>query len=97
MQTRRLAASFKVLNCSLPWSPGELWSCKVAWKQQLMQVLKVQIYRITAANVLTLWCLAEIGDFRKKTPKRTWLCTGIYPLLYGLRTWSKHQKMRQVF
>jgi len=32
MQTRRLAASFKVLNCSLPWSPGELWSCKVAWK-----------------------------------------------------------------
>jgi len=34
-----------------------------------MQVLKVQIYRITAANVLTLWCLAEIGDFRKKSTK----------------------------
>jgi len=35
--------------------------------------------------------------FEKKTPKRTWLCAGISPLLYGLRTRSKRQKTRQVF
>jgi len=35
--------------------------------------------------------------FSKKTPKRMWLCVGISPLLFGLRTWSKHQKTRQVF
>ena len=26
---------------------------------------------------LTLWRLAAFGDFRKKTPKCTWLCVGI--------------------
>jgi len=35
----------------------------------------------------TLWRPAAFGDFWRKTPKRTWLCTGISPLLYGLRTW----------
>jgi len=29
--------------------------------------------------------------FSKKIPKRTWLCTVISPLLFGLRTWSKRQ------
>jgi len=38
---------------------------------------------------LTLWRPAAFGDFREKTPKRTWLCAWISPLLYGLRTWSK--------
>ena len=42
-------------------------------------------------------CSYAFGDFRKKTPKRTWLCAGISPLLYGLRTWSKRQKTQQVF
>jgi len=37
------------------------------------------------------------GTFGKKTPKRTWLCAGISPLLVGLRTWLKRQKMWQVF
>jgi len=47
--------------------------------------------------VLTLWGPAAFGDLKKnKAPKRTWLCTGISPLLYGLRTWSKRQKTRQV-
>jgi len=46
---------------------------------------------------LTLWHLAAFEDFHKKTPKRTWLCAGISLLLQGLRTWSKHQKTRQVF
>jgi len=34
----------------------------------------------------TLWRLAAFGDFRKKTPKRTWLCAGISPvrLLYRI-------------
>jgi len=32
----------------------------------------------------------------KKQLIRTWLCAGISPLLYGLWTWSKCQKMRQV-
>jgi len=26
------------------------------------------------------------GIFGKKTPKRTWLCAGLSPLLFGLRT-----------
>jgi len=46
---------------------------------------------------LILWPPAAFGDFRKKTPKHMWLCAGISPLLFGLRTWSKHQKTRQVF
>jgi len=46
---------------------------------------------------LTLWHPGAFEDFRKKTPKRTWLCAWISLLLYGLRTWSKHQKTRQVF
>jgi len=46
---------------------------------------------------LTLWHLGGFRDFRKKMPERTWLCTGISPLLYGLRTWSKRQKTWQVF
>ena len=33
---------------------------------------------------LTLWRQATFGDFRKERPKRTWLCTGITLLLYGL-------------
>jgi len=37
-----------------------------------------------------------LGIFGKKTPKRMWLCMGMSPLLYGLRTWSKHQKTQQV-
>jgi len=32
MQTRRHATSFEGLNSSFARSPGELWSCKVAWK-----------------------------------------------------------------
>jgi len=47
-------------------------------------------------SFLTLWHPAAFGDFRKKTPKHTWLCVGISLLLYGLRTWSKRQKTRQV-
>jgi len=36
--------------------------------------------------VLTLWRPAAFGDFRKKTPKRTWLCAGISPVRYALQT-----------
>ena len=46
-------------------------------------------------NTLALGCFW--GFSKKKTPKRAWLFAGISPLLYGLRTWSKRQKMRQVF
>jgi len=35
---------------------------------------------------LTLWCPLRFGDIRKKTPKRTWLCTGISPVWYALQT-----------
>jgi len=38
---------------------------------------------------------AAFEDFRKKTLKRTWFCTGISPLLYGLWTWLKRQKTQQ--
>jgi len=41
-----------------------------AYKQQMM-----------AYNQLTLWRPAAFEDFRKKTPKRTWLCTRISLLL----------------
>jgi len=46
---------------------------------------------------LILWRPAAFGDFRKKNAKHTWLCVGISPLLFGLRTWSKCQKTWQVF
>jgi len=42
------------------------------------------------------WHQGGFGDFRKKTPKCTWLCAGISPLLYGVRTWSKRQTTWQV-
>jgi len=46
---------------------------------------------------LTLGRPAAFGDFRKKTPKHTWLCAGVSPLLYELQTWLNHQKTWQVF
>jgi len=36
---------------------------------------------------LTLWRPAGFGDFRKKTPKRTWLCAGLSPVWYALQAW----------
>jgi len=41
--------------------------------------------------------MAAFRDFQKKTTKRTWLCVGVSPLLFRLQTWSKRQKMWQVF
>jgi len=46
-------------------------------------------------NTLASGCFR--GFLGKNLPKRTWLCTGISSLLYGLRTWSKRQKTQQVF
>ena len=46
-------------------------------------------------NTLVSGCFRRFSE--KKTPKRTWLCTEISPLLFGLRTWSKCQKTWQVF
>jgi len=37
-----------------------------------------------------------IQAVHKKQLDRTWLCAGISPLLYGLRTWLKYQKTWQV-
>jgi len=42
---------------------------------------------ISIDRALTLWNPAAFGDFRKKTPKRTWLCVGISPVRYALQTW----------
>jgi len=47
--------------------------------------------------LVALWHPGGFGDFWEKTPKRTRLCVGISPLLFGLRTWSKPQKTWQVF
>jgi len=47
--------------------------------------------------VLTLASGCFRGFSEKEMPKRTWLCMGISPLLYGLRLWLNCQKMRQVF
>jgi len=38
---------------------------------------------------LTLWRLLGFVDFRKKTPKRTWLCAGISLVRYALQTVAK--------
>jgi len=43
---------------------------------------------------LTVWVNSSVSQ--KKQLDHTWLCVGISPLLYGLRTWSKCQKTRQV-
>jgi len=44
-------------------------------------------------NTLTSGLIQAVS---KKQLIHTWLCTGISPLLYGLRTWSKRQKTQQV-
>jgi len=51
---------------------------------------------IKIQKFLTLWRPTEKRDL-KKTLKHAWLCAGIAPRLYGLRTWSKRQKTQQVF
>jgi len=35
---------------------------------------------------LTFWRPLGFRDFRKKTPKSTWLCVGISPVWYALQT-----------
>jgi len=59
-------------------------------------IITPQIIRVFQIffSFLTLCRPAAFRDFSKKTPKSTWLCAGISPLLYRLRTWSKRQKMR---
>jgi len=42
---------------------------------------------------LTLWRLVAFGDFRKKTPNRTWLYTGLSPFLFELQTWCKSSSL----
>jgi len=56
-------------------------------------VVNSAIYSITSYKflyqtivLLTLWRPAAFRAFRKKTPKRTWLCTGISPVRYALQT-----------
>jgi len=51
--------------------------------KHFLEILRVNsVYDISNQFwlVLTLWHLAAFGDFRKKTPKRTWLCMGISPV-----------------
>jgi len=42
-------------------------------------------YLISNIQFSTLWCPAAFEDFRKKTPKRMWLCVGISPVRYALQ------------
>jgi len=44
----------------------------------------------------TRWCQHGFEDFRKKMPKRTWLCVGISPVWYAQQP-GKSQKTREVF
>ena len=71
----------------------------VFWKHFCGRFPKVKkfLWIYLQIKAWTLWHPGGFGDFRKKTPKRTWLCAGISPVLYGLRTRSKRQKTRQVF
>jgi len=47
-----------------------------------------QVNSATRAKILfvILWRPLGLGDFRKKTPKCTWLCVGISPVRYALQT-----------
>jgi len=50
----------------------------------------VDMIRVTTLFQLFIFGVRVVlGIFAEKTPKLTWLCTGISPLLFGLRTWSK--------
>jgi len=62
--------------------------------KKLIMVL-FQLRKVSCYNSLSSGCFR--GFSKKKALKRTWLCARISPLLFGLRTWSKCQKMRQVF
>jgi len=66
-------------------------------KQNISLLRQEDIKMLDYKVQLTLWRPAAFEDIRKKTPKRTWLCAEKSFLLYGLRTWSKRQKMQQVF
>jgi len=41
---------------------------------------------ISNLDLFQLFGSARFRDFRKKTPKRTWLCAGISPVRYALQT-----------
>jgi len=65
-------------------STNWVWQCFCHWRQN--------------AHCLNTLASGRFRGFSEKTtPKRMWLCAGISPLLYGLRTWSKRQKTWQVF
>jgi len=56
---------------------------------------RVAAFSVEIVNTLASGCFRGFSE--KKLPKRMWLCAGISPLLFGLWTWSKGQKTRQVF
>jgi len=50
-----MSSSFEGLSSSLAHLPGELWSCKVVRKYQLLWELKIQIYCTPAVNKLKIY------------------------------------------
>jgi len=91
-------------RCDFIWSKKIIWlyfSKDVTLFDQKMTALEhaITVQRSIAitSEIRHFGTRVDSGIFWKKTPKRTWLCAGISPLLYGLRTWSKPQKTRQVF
>jgi len=64
----------------------QTWS-QLSWHSLLLVIWSsMVVVWIHSLPLLTLWRPAAFGDFRKKTPKCTWLRAGISPLLFRLRT-----------
>jgi len=61
------------------------------------EAANVSFMRKYRNNLLTLWCLVGIGDFRAKQPDRTWLCVRVALVQKAVESCSKAQKTWQVF
>jgi len=85
----------KSKTCRIPRGFDQLFS-SIGWQVMTGQSLG-HYSGFAVLKGLSLWRPAAFEFFRKKTPKRTWLCARISPLLYGLWAWSKRQKTWQVF
>jgi len=95
VQATRLATSFELLT-ELVALTGPV---KIPRKATCVSVFVFLRKSLKPAGYQMGWHFSTrvvLRIFEKKQPKRTWLCAGIFPLLYRLRTWSKRQKTRQV-
>jgi len=72
---------------------NEIFNHQTSETQNQKNFFQCKLEDLPSFNTLTSGLIQAV---RKKQLDRTWLCVRISPLLYGLRTWSKCQKTRQV-